>query len=174
MQGGVGGGRAGSVQYDILISSKGYMQTHGTVYSLTNCQNNTCYIGSTTYKNPKNRYSHHISLLHSLTRKNYPELFDNGNPDWCILHQGTYNNRKELREKENDYINSYRYNQSLNVVNRYKAYQTPEELKEMRKKAKQKYYKSWKGKERKKWNNYRGRMRKKLLSEIHDKLTVIN
>ena len=144
----------------------------GYIYSLNNNTTNTCYIGSTTYKNPNSRYSHHISQRWSCTRKNYPELFENGNPTFTILHKGDYMDRKDLREKENDYIKTY--NPKLTIVNKYNAYSSPETLKEQKKRAKKKYEQTWKGKQGKIWGQYRTRMRKKLLLELHNKVPLVH
>jgi hypothetical protein len=157
-----------------MDDEKIYPPTYGYIYKLLNPLNNFCYIGSTTYSYPKKRYNHHISKW-GTTRQTYPELFEGvENPEWIILHKYKYKIREDLRKLENEYINIYKTHSSVNIVNKYNAYMSEEDHKELIKKAKRKYGKTEKGLLAKKWSKYRCKMRKLLLREIHDNISVIN
>jgi hypothetical protein len=138
----------------------------GTIYQLTNINTNCYYIGSS--QEPEKRYYEHKT--NPQTKNIHPELFEGGPPSFKILHHGEYKTKQDLRIDEQKYIT----HSTFTLVNSLRAYITPEELREMRQKAKKKYNKTWKGKEGKKWTNYRGRMRKKLLTELHDKVALVH
>jgi hypothetical protein len=137
----------------------------GTIYQLTNIKSNCYYIGSS--QAPYKRYYEHCT--NPQTKNIHPDLFEGGVPSFKVLHQGEYETKQDLRIDEQKYIK----NSSFILVNHLRAYCSPEELREQQKKAKNKYNKTWKGKESKKWTNYRGRMRKKLLTELNQKVPLV-
>ena len=148
----------------------------GTIYQLLQRSQKgeeVCYIGSTTYDPPRKRYNHHIDKTYG-SYKRYPELFANGDPEWVILYQGVFEDKIQLRKKEEEYLHMYKCSPDLRGVNRYGAYMSDDKLKEYQKKAKKKYENTWKGKQQRKWGAYRTNMRRKLLREIHEKCPVID
>jgi hypothetical protein len=143
----------------------------GYIYCLLNSNNNFCYIGSTTYKYPKKRYSHHINPK-CPNRNRYPELFADGNPQWLILHKGLYKSSRDLRKMEDDYINCYKTHPSLVCVNQIRAYLSEEDCKEMQKAGTRRYLKTPRGKLNKKYQNWRRKMRQQILLELKDKVPL--
>lgn len=145
------------------------MTFKGYIYKITNKENTCCYIGSTRQKYPKKRYHRHKKDCFEGCER-YFDLFDceNFTPSWEILSEGEFENVYELRKMENYYINLHRGMTGVKCTNKNMAYVPPELKLEAQKVAKRKYMNSAKGKEMKKWANYRMNKRKKLLKDLKD------
>jgi hypothetical protein len=139
----------------------------GTIYGIFNDENNSCYIGSTKKKYPSTRYSQHIKI-NIINPGRYGDLFNYkiNKPYFKILDINEYDNIRELRKKETEFIKCYRLNPLLKCCNLNLAYLPDDEKYEAHKKAKRKYNITDKGKTYKKWANYRYFRKKQLLGEL--------
>tara|TARA_R110000737_G_scaffold341029_1_gene364412 strand:+ start:1357 stop:1776 length:420 start_codon:yes stop_codon:yes gene_type:complete len=129
----------------------------GTIYKISNHTKNTCYIGSTEQKQPKKRYYRHRT---DKDMSRYQGLFDD-DPKWEILCQVDLNNKTELRELEQFFINIH-----SNCINKNWSF-VPEHLKKERERGQRRNYNHTdKGKEKRKWQSYRHNNRNKINKAI--------
>lgn len=149
------------------------MTYKGYIYEIYNPELNCYYIGSTRQQIPKKRlYRHRQDCRLGIER--YNELFNckDMEPQFKVIDECDYNGPYELREKENYYLNYYRQN-GKTLTNKNMAY-VPEHMKATAlKNAKMKYAKSKKGKEMRKWQNYRHIQRKKIKSALEHKFANV-
>ncbi len=133
----------------------------GTIYKIINKTKNTCYIGSTIQKCPKKRYWRHKQ---DCNMSRYENLFDD-DTDFIIITEVELNNKTELRELEQFFINVAN-NSGENCINKNWSY-VPDHLKVQRKRMYcKKHNQSEKGKENRKWQGWRHYHRKNINTEI--------
>tara|TARA_R110002073_G_C9193804_1_gene557490 strand:- start:49 stop:543 length:495 start_codon:yes stop_codon:yes gene_type:complete len=98
------------------------MSISGKIYKMINLDNGLIYIGSTIQTLPQ-RKTQHKSHRNTETRN-----FNFDNIEMSLIKNIICNSKLELRKEEQKYINEY------DCVNKYKAYSTEEEKKELVKK----------------------------------------
>jgi hypothetical protein len=136
------------------------MLMKGTIYGIFNEENNTCYIGSTIQKYPKRRYYRHKKDQFAY----HYELFNciDQSPKFKILKSGEYLSRSNLLKDEDVFIDCYKRHPSLTCCNKNHSF-IPEDQKRLRATIRNRTYnKTLKGKEMRKWQNYRRKCRKKI------------
>ena len=131
----------------------------GTIYGIFNDTENVCYIGSTKQLNPKKRYWRHKTDAKLSDR--YDILFHN-DTRFKELHTGEYEHLYQLRENENTFIQLWQNQQDWKCINRNLAYCPPELRQTCARAAQAKYKRTDKGKEHRKWQNWRKYHRNKI------------
>jgi hypothetical protein len=133
----------------------------GTIYKIHNKVKNTCYIGSTIQNNAKKRYWRH-KQDYQLSR--YENLFED-DTDFIIVAEVELNNKTELRELEQFFINVAN-SSGENCINKNWSY-VPDHLKVQRRKMYcKKHNDTEKGKENRRWQGWRHYHRNKINQEI--------
>tara|TARA_R110000787_G_scaffold10063_3_gene34514 strand:+ start:3555 stop:3983 length:429 start_codon:yes stop_codon:yes gene_type:complete len=134
----------------------------GFIYGIFNNEDKICYIGSTIQSYPKKRFYRHRDDMKK------SELFAK-DCEWKILGEKEYEYRYELRREENDLMLDYRGNDDWKCININLAF-VPDDMKKSAQKAHYaKYCATEKGKEARKWQNYRRVNRKKICNAINAK-----
>tara|TARA_R110002012_G_scaffold316777_1_gene532165 strand:+ start:1077 stop:1520 length:444 start_codon:yes stop_codon:yes gene_type:complete len=134
----------------------------GQIYKIHNPTNKNTYIGSTIQKYAKKRLYRHKKLSQNCHR--YGCLFDN-DTEFSVLAKIEINKISELRELEQVFIKIAENSVDI-CINKNMSY-VPEHLKKLRiNEQKVKYNHSDKGKEARKWQNYRHIKRKKINEAI--------
>ena len=133
----------------------------GTIYKILNKTKNSCYIGSTIQKYPKKRYWRHKQDCNC---SRYEGLFDD-DKDFIIVAEVELNNKTELRELEQFFINVAN-NSGEKCINKNWSY-VPEHLKVQRKRMYcKKHNQTERGKENRRWQGWRHYHRNKINAEI--------
>ena len=134
----------------------------GQIYKIYNATNKNIYIGSTTQKYAKQRLYRHQVVNKECCR--YGCLFDN-DIKFEVLVKVDVNKVSELRELEQVFINIAEASSDI-CVNNNMSY-VPQHLKRARAyECSQKYNHTEKGRESRKWQNFRYNNRKKINQEI--------
>ena len=142
----------------------------GTIYRLYNTDNLDCYVGSTRGTIKKRLYRHRSDNNKGFLR--YGDIFKTDNYKIEVLENQLSLNT--LLKRERYWMDLYKSCGSCNCVNKNGVCIAPEEKVIRRRLALKKYKKTEKGKETKKWQNYRYWMKKRLLTELHNKVPVMN
>lgn len=146
----------------------------GCIYGIFNKCDKICYIGSTMQDIPKKRLVRHVR--DNRHGKDYSGLFGKCKDDYVfkIISEEDYDWKYQLKEVENKFITHWWNEEGWNCVNKILAY-IPEELRSTSQKiASQKYLKTDKGKEARKWQNHRYNSRKKINNLILSRVQLIN
>tara|TARA_R110002012_G_scaffold313288_1_gene524774 strand:- start:1481 stop:1960 length:480 start_codon:yes stop_codon:yes gene_type:complete len=134
----------------------------GQIYKIHNPVNKNTYIGSTTQKYAKQRLYRHQKVNKECCR--YGCLFDNP-INFEVLVKVDVNKVSELRELEQVFINIAENSEDI-CVNNNMSY-VPDHLKKDRAyKQRMKYNHTEKGRDRRKWQNFRHTRRKLINQEI--------
>ena len=141
----------------------------GTIYRMYNTDNLDCYVGSTRGKIQKRLYRHRSDYKKGFLR--YGDIFLTEN--YKIEELETNIALPTLLQRERYWMDFYKSCNGCNCINKNGVCIAPEEKVIRRRLALQKYKKTDKGKETKKWQNYRYWMKKKLLTELHNRVAVI-
>jgi len=134
----------------------------GTIYGIFNDTKKLCYVGSTRQPYPKKRFYRHRQ---DGDLERYGELFC----DECRfeeLHNGEYEQTYQLRANENTFIQLWQGQQGWNCINKNLAYCPPELRQTCARNAQRKWNATDRGKDMRKWQNYRHNARIKINKEI--------
>lgn len=131
----------------------------GTIYGIFNDTQKVCYVGSTKQKQPKKRYWRHKTDAKITDR--YDNLFWD-DTRYVELHQGEYEHTFQLRANENTFIQLWQNQQDWKCINKNLAYCPPELRQTCARAAQAKYKRTERGKEHRKWQNYRKYNRNKI------------
>jgi len=142
----------------------------GTIYRMYNTDNLDCYVGSTRGTIKKRLCRHRGDYKKGFLR--YGDIFITDNYKIEELEQNIPLNI--LLKRERYWMDFFKSCNGVNCINKNGVCIAPEEKPIRRRMALRKYKKTEKGKETKKWQNYRYFMKKKLLTELHNKVPVMN
>jgi hypothetical protein len=103
----------------------------GYIYMIKCNINNECYIGSSVQKNKKDRLRHHKGKYNECVSK---QIIDRNDYQYIILEDILDIDKKQLRIKEQEYIDKY------DCINKLRAYRSQEQKKQNNKQRRKEYY----------------------------------
>jgi hypothetical protein len=141
-----------------MIKNPNYSQ--GQIYKLYNEDCNDVYIGSTT-RSLCLRKKAHIDH-NTVGRKSYGDIFSTDNYKIEKMEDFPCESSVQLRKREREILELTK-SMGYNVCNQHAPWRDPDEAKRLHKQAIKNYYKSDRGKEKKKGQNQRYQAKIKLL-----------
>lgn len=118
--------------------------SRGKIYKIIDNTNNNVYIGSTCEKYLSNRLAQHVKDYKKFLNNSNAsytssyEIIKNNNYEIVLIESVPCNSKDELLMREKHYINLYKNDEMVIVVNKYRPLTTKEERKLIKKQVSQK------------------------------------